>query len=74
MMTSVIIYIIIIIIIIIVMNMLYAIVPFETSNSTKPYPSVFHAHAGKSRPAIGLFEPNDPDEASSRVPPTSQRG
>ena len=47
------------------------IVLFETSNSMKPYPSVFHAHTSKLRPVMGLFVPNYLDEASNRIPPTS---
>ena len=39
----------------------------------KPYPSVFHAGASKLRPPMGLFEPTNIDEASNRVPPTSQQ-
>ena len=35
----------------------------------KPYPSVVHAYTNKLRPVIGLFEPNDSDEACDRIPP-----
>ena len=48
------------------------IVPFGISNSTKSYPSVFHADASTSRPAIGFCEPANLDEAPKRIPPTSQ--
>ena len=48
------------------------LVLFETSNSMKTYPSVFRAYTGKPRPVIGLFERSNLDEASSRIPPTSQ--
>ena len=34
--------------------------------------TVGHAYASELRPAIGLFEPNKFDEASNRIPPTSQ--
>ena len=44
----------------------------EISNSMKPYASVFHACASKLRPEISLFEPNNLDECSNRIPPTSQ--
>ena len=45
---------------------------FEMSHSMRPYPSVFHACTRKLRPAIGVFEPRNIDEASNRIPPTSQ--
>ena len=45
----------------------------DISNSMKAHPSAFHAYAGKSRPAIVFAEPNDLDEASKRIPPTSHR-
>ena len=48
------------------------IVLFEISNSMKPYPSAVHACTSKLRPVIVLFEPNDLDEVSNRIPPTSQ--
>ena len=48
--------------------------PFEISNSMRPYPSVFHAYTSKLRPVIFVFEPNNLDEASSRIPPTSHAG
>ena len=37
----------------------------------KLYPSVSHANTAKLRPVIGFFEPENLDEASNRVPPTS---
>ena len=50
----------------------YCLTLFEISNSMKPYPSVFHAYTLKLRPAIGFFEPQNLDEVSNRIPPTSQ--
>ena len=47
------------------------IVLFETSNSMKPWTSGFHACTSRSRPTIGLLEPNNFDEASIRTLPTS---
>ena len=38
----------------------------------KSYPSVFHTCTSNFRPMIGFVEPNKFDEASNRVPPTSQ--
>ena len=50
----------------------FEIVLFETSNSMKPYASsAVYAHTSELRPVIALFEPNDFDEASNRIPPTS---
>ena len=37
------------------------IVPFEISNSMKPYPSVFYAYTTKLRPAMLFFEPQKLD-------------
>ena len=48
------------------------VVLFEISNSMKPYPSVFHAYLNKLRPAKAFFQPTSLDEASRRIPPTSQ--
>ena len=45
---------------------------FEASNSMKPYPSVTHAHTSKLRPVKCFFEPNNLDEVSNRIPPTSR--
>ena len=50
------------------------IVLLETSNSMNPYPSVFYACASRLRPAISFVEPTNLDEASNRIPPTSQVG
>ena len=33
------------------------LVLLQISNSMKPYPSAFHAHASTLRPAIGFFDP-----------------
>ena len=37
----------------------------------KPYPFAFHAYTRKLRPMISLFEPNNVDKVSNRIPPTS---
>ena len=48
------------------------IVLFETSNSMKPCPSVFHTNTNKLRPVKGFVEPKPIDEVSNRIPETSQ--
>ena len=45
---------------------------FEISSSIKTHPSGFHAYTSKFRPMTGLVEPTNLDEASNRIPPTSQ--
>ena len=47
------------------------IVLLGISTSTKPYPSVFHVDTSKLRSVIRFFEPNNFEEASNRIPPTS---
>ena len=42
------------------------VVLFDISNSTKPYPSVVHAYAGRSRPVIGCLLSQ---HTSMRLPP-----
>ena len=44
---------------------------FETSNSMKPKPSVFHTRTSKLKPVKGFLEPTNLDEVSNRILPTS---
>ena len=45
----------------------------EISNSMKPYPLVFvHAYTSELKPVMGSFEPQQFDEVSNRIAPTSQ--
>ena len=46
---------------------------FEISNSMQPYHSDFRVYTSKSKPAIGCLEPDECDEVSNRIPPTSHR-
>ena len=47
------------------------IILFETSNSMKPKPSVFHTRTSKLKPVKGFLEPTNLDEVSNRILPTS---
>ena len=48
------------------------IVLFEISNSMKLYPCVLCIYTGNLKP-VWLFEPQQFDEVSNRIPPTSQK-
>ena len=48
------------------------IVVFEISNSMKPYPPVVYAYTGNFNSVVCVFVPQQFDEVSNRIPPTSQ--
>ena len=50
----------------------FKMVPFEISISMKLHPSAFHSYTGTLRPMKGFLDPNNLDEVSNPIPPTSR--